>query len=44
MSVTGNTTRTRIRRVQRKLVVAGRDQVVARRDQVLAAARQFGVV
>jgi len=37
MSVTGNTTRTRIRRVQRKLVVA-------RREHVVAAARQLGVV
>ena len=37
MSVTGNTTRTRIRRVQRKLVVG-------RREQVVAAARQLGVV
>ena len=37
MSVTGNTTRTRIRRVQRKLVVA-------RREHVVPAARQLGVV
>lgn len=37
MSVTGNTTRTRIRRVQRKLVVG-------RREHVVAAARRLGVV
>ena len=37
MSVTANTTRTRIRRVQRKLAVA-------RREHVMAAARQLGVV
>jgi DNA-binding CsgD family transcriptional regulator len=37
MSVTSNTTRTRIRRVQRKLGAA-------RRTQVVVAARQFGVV
>ena len=37
MSVTSNTTRTRIRRVQRKLDLAQRVQVVA-------AARRFGVV
>jgi DNA-binding CsgD family transcriptional regulator len=37
MAVTSNTTRTRLRRVQRKLATA-------RREQVVAAARQFGVV
>jgi DNA-binding CsgD family transcriptional regulator len=37
MSVTSNTTRTRIRRVQRKLAVA-------RRDQVVGAARLLGVL
>jgi DNA-binding CsgD family transcriptional regulator len=37
MSVTSNTARTRIRRVQRKLAVA-------RRDQVVGAARLLGVL
>jgi DNA-binding CsgD family transcriptional regulator len=37
MAVTSNTTRTRIRRVQRKLVVS-------RREQLVVAARRLGVV